>query len=163
AVVSIALDGSSSSSTPAFTATAYVVVAESDAATPGRLAKTTDQGQTWSTLGVSIPAASGATVVLDPRTPSTLYVTIYDSNQLPVGPPRQNQLWKSVDGGATFTALSPSFSGALRALAIDPADSKTLYATCAFQQTASATTSGAIVPLSAIPGSVSKSTDGGAT
>ena len=100
----------------------------------GGVFKSTDGGETWS---ISLPGyASG--LVIESRSPTTLYAVT------------RNGLFKTHDAGTTWSAIGPN--GTVRALAIDPAVSTTLYA-------------GVIddCPQGVCHGGVFKSTDGGNT
>ncbi|MCU1280553.1 MAG: hypothetical protein JWM53_4099, partial [bacterium] len=61
-------------------------------------------------------------LALDPKHPATLYAATGD-----------NGVWKSIDGGATWTRAATGLPRrkAVDALAIDPVTTTTLYATCA--------------------------------
>ncbi|MBZ5622372.1 MAG: SBBP repeat-containing protein [Acidobacteriia bacterium] len=97
------------------------------AATSSGLYKSLDAGASWTQL---LPAAQDASqVVLDPKTPSTLYVLYADS--------ANSQVAKSVDAGATWQVLTgalppPSFPAPGRqfgALALDPSNSSVVWLT----------------------------------
>jgi len=113
------------------------------AATPSGLLKSTDAGNTWTNL---IPNAA-TLVVVDPKTPSTLYAAYTIGGTAP-----QYALARSSDAGASWTAFTniptgPIFttSPAVAALAIDPENSLNLW-----------------IAAGGFPGFVDKSTDGGA-
>jgi uncharacterized protein (TIGR03437 family) len=81
------------------------------------LFRTTDSGATWTPID-NLPFALPQTMVVDPTTPTTLYEATADLG-----------IFKSLDGGATWTAASNGIAEAnVLALAIDPANSQTLYA-----------------------------------
>ena len=86
---------------------------------PGGVYKSTDAGATWSASNTGIESARIRHIVVDPVTPSTLYVTAASSDRL----------YKSTDSGATWapaaTGLTPGQTP--RALAIDPSTPTTLY------------------------------------
>jgi len=88
------------------------------------LFKTTDGGANWYelTLPVGRQPSSGLpysvlNLVIDPQNPTTLYAPEVG------GPPA---LFKSTDGGATWSTINSSI--AISALAVNPQDSNTLYA-----------------------------------
>ena len=87
----------------------------------GRFWKSTDANGSWSSLNNNgIPSGNGGWVtplVLDPEYPDTLYVG-YD------------RLYKSFDGGSSFTTASPFgyFGGVLDQLAIAPSQTSIIYA-----------------------------------
>jgi len=88
-----------------------------------RLFKSTDGGASWSN-SVS-PRINGCdkinSLVMDPRDPNTLYVANFDDFGDTAAP-----LVKSINGGDSWSA--PSFNPPFTALAINPLDTKTLYA-----------------------------------
>jgi photosystem II stability/assembly factor-like uncharacterized protein len=88
--------------------------------------KTTDGGISWNHVGPG-PVFSNlprpVSLMVDPQNPTTIYASNF------------GQVWKSMDGGATFTSMnvglpfSPCYQvGNVRTFAIDPQDSSTLYA-----------------------------------
>jgi photosystem II stability/assembly factor-like uncharacterized protein len=88
--------------------------------------KTTDGAITWGYVGPGLMFNNlprPALLVVDPQHPKTIYAFNF------------GQVWKSMDGGATFARvnaglpLSPCYLvGNVRTLAIDPQDSSILYA-----------------------------------
>jgi hypothetical protein len=151
----------------------------------GRLWKSTDGGASWNRLdtatsgfpsgeclfSIGTPSTvvtqdriTPVSIVVNPATPSTLYVGTFSSYSpidpvyaMPTGP---NGVFKSTDGGATWTHASnglPRYGAAgsqnhsVLALAIDPIAPNTLYA--------------AVNPLdgSALTGGIYKTTNGGAS
>ncbi|MHB1425709.1 MAG: hypothetical protein ACYC3I_21280 [Gemmataceae bacterium] len=111
--------------------------------------ETTDFGQTWKNVthlfGLS-NTDSWSDVAIDPHTPSTLYAADSTSGSTDYG------IWKSADGGVTWTLLTPGLSGSSDqriALALyDDGTTNELIASVA-------TSSGDVLML--------KSTDGGNT
>lgn len=92
----------------------------------------TNGGESWSPSGLDGLAVSQ--IVFDPTDPQTMYV----GTGLP-GSGARNGLFRSADGGATWTDMNAGFSTRLYpsltisdfsidALAVDPADPATLYA-----------------------------------
>lgn len=81
----------------------------------------TARASTWSSINAGLPAAavSVVAITLSPAQPSTLYAQS-------VGPDGVRSLFKSTDGGASWSAIS-SVVGA-GALAVDPQDPATIYA-----------------------------------
>jgi photosystem II stability/assembly factor-like uncharacterized protein len=108
------------------------------------LYKSTDQGGNWAELNLGLSSGPGggpplvfiSALVVDPLTPSTLYVASG-------GGAAGNALLKSLDGGANWNVINAGpFYGSL--LVIDPSNPSTLYAI-------------------RFGSGLSKSTDGGAT
>lgn len=99
--------------------------------------KSTDGGANWIELGPFNRSISA--LAIDPQTPTTVYAA---SSQWACGPggPQDPGIYKSIDGGSSWTAISTQLT---IALAIDPATPTTVYA---------ANTSGVV-----------QSTDGGAS
>lgn len=89
----------------------------------GAILRSDDRGRTWKVTelpihvgGNSDGRGSGERLVVDPRNPQTLY---YGSNQ--------DGLWKSSDGGQSFTRTAAS-ARAFSLVAADPADASLLWA-----------------------------------
>jgi photosystem II stability/assembly factor-like uncharacterized protein len=109
--------------------------------------KTTDGGITWNPASSGLaPGNYALTLAIDPRNPSTLYA---GTASAPFPRDAVNVLLRSTDGGASW---SPAGAGipdcCVSALAIDPQDSKIIYA--AWWKTAGV-------------GWIVRSTDGGTT
>jgi photosystem II stability/assembly factor-like uncharacterized protein len=136
---------------PITPANVYVLSATSAGAV---LEKSADHGVTWSTLSVPIdPNYVAGALAIDPVTPTNLYLATGANGAVP-GDPFVNQLWKSADGGATWTALNPSVTGYLRGFAVDPAVPTTLFLEMSLVNNGNA-------PVT--PGGLWRSTDGGQT
>jgi hypothetical protein len=74
--------------------------------------KTSDGGATWTNLTTSINSQdSWSSVVIDPNTPSTVYAALGQ----PSGQPESgtNGVYKSTDGGATWTLLTGASNGTI--------------------------------------------------
>ncbi len=87
--------------------------------------KSTDGGATWTHLGLrdgqQIPA-----ILVDPKNPDRLFVAVLGH---PYGPNAERGVFRSLDGGRTFEQVlykDPDTGAA--ALAFDPADANTVYA-----------------------------------
>ena len=79
--------------------------------------KSLDHGATWAESSNGLPTSPEMAVVVDPITPSTVYVTSY---------PRG--VFKSTDGGASWAANNAGLPNTLvGALAVDPHTAGTVY------------------------------------
>lgn len=105
--------------------------------------KSTDGGASWSVTGLTNIYIF--TLAIDPQTPTTLYVGAapHDCTGAFIGEWYQAAVYKSTDGGTTWTATGLAWATVI-SLAIDPKTPTTLYAGTYYQ-------------------GVFKSTDGGAT
>jgi photosystem II stability/assembly factor-like uncharacterized protein len=91
-----------------------------------KLVKSTDGGGSWLSTPLELPVGMSFThIVIDPVTASTIYVT-YEV------PAQGTQVLKSIDAGATWTAVPSPSTKRMSALVIDPVDSRRLYAASAF-------------------------------
>lgn len=77
---------------------------------------TRDGGTSWRSAG-SVPAGDLAEIVLDPWRPRTLYLTT-----------RQNDVFRSVDGGRTWHPFGAGRKGLTEVLAVDPQKRGAMYA-----------------------------------
>ncbi len=97
-----------------------------DLSTGDGIYKSTDAGKTWTHLGLrdgfQIPA-----IIVDPKNPDRLFVAVLGH---PYGPNRERGVFRSLDGGKTFEKVlyKDENTGAV-ALAFDPTNSQTVYAT----------------------------------
>ena len=83
--------------------------------------KSTDNGRTWSAMNNGLTIRTAVSLVIDPSTPSTLYVAISNFNP-------GNGVYKSIDGGATWNLRRTGIAGSeFLSLAIDPVTPSTLY------------------------------------
>ena len=146
---------------PSDPATIYVGSGEadmrSDIAYGNGVYKSTDAGKTWHHIGLEDTRQIGA-VVVDPHDPNVAYVAALGHQY---GPNAQRGVFKTTDGGATWNKVlfKDENTGAI-SLALDPSDSKTIYA--ALWQTRRPPWN--VYPPSNGPGSgLYKSTDAGAT
>ena len=88
--------------------------------------KSTDSANGWSQASAGLPVLSIKSLMLDPRTPSTLYSLCGFAYFRSPGP-----VFKSVDGGITWNVIGSSIGNLVHgaySLAIDPSNSSTLYA-----------------------------------
>jgi photosystem II stability/assembly factor-like uncharacterized protein len=75
-------------------------------------ARSDDGGQTWKTLAPrTLPSLDLHGFTVDPKTPSTLYAAVAGEG-----------LYRSTNGGRSFSALSKDVGGAVMAMAVTPGD-----------------------------------------
>jgi len=90
----------------------------------GGLFKSSDGGTTWQPAGVGIPIATVlGPLAIDPRNANTLYIEGFSTPSTPF-----IALFKSTNGGASWSQIASGIPGALSRLTIDPRTS-TLYIT----------------------------------
>jgi photosystem II stability/assembly factor-like uncharacterized protein len=107
-----------------------------DPRTPGRLFvgtfdglfRSDDGGETWRRLTEGLPASFPVdvrAVAIDPRSPQTVYTAMVE----PVDP-ATSRLWKSLDGGTTWRAISsgPLLGRLVSTLAVSSGATGTIYA-----------------------------------
>jgi len=88
--------------------------------------RSTDGGRSWLHLGLR-DAEQICTILVDPENPDRLFVAVLGH---PYGPNEERGIFRSTDGGASFQKVlyrDENTGGA--ALACDPADPRTVYAT----------------------------------
>jgi photosystem II stability/assembly factor-like uncharacterized protein len=119
--------------------------------------KSTDGGTTWTHLGLR-SGQQIAQIAVDPKNPSRLFVAVLGH---PYGPNPERGIYRSTDGGATFTRVlyhGQNVGGF--DVKIDPSDSNVVYATLWAARQAPWEIGGSFE----VPGSgIFKSTDGGTT
>jgi len=88
--------------------------------------KSTDRGETWTVMNAGLPSGdfTARPLVIDPRSPETLYVGYVDRSGTGVG-----GIVKSTDGAASWKPANAGRSFIdVRAMAIDPMNADTMYA-----------------------------------
>jgi hypothetical protein len=91
--------------------------------------KSTDAGATWILEGNSVfDRRSISRIVVDPADPNTVYVAVGETSTN--GLPGNTGIWKSTDGGTTWTNTTTAISStaAFSDLAMDPSNNQILYA-----------------------------------
>ena len=103
--------------------------------TQGGVFVTQDGGKTWTHSLYVGPATGASELAMDPNDPNTIYAGLWQFRREPwtfhSGGP-DDGIWKSIDGGMTWTRLSGNglptgYTGRI-AIAIAPSDSKRIYA-----------------------------------
>ena len=127
-----------------------------DLSTGDGIYKSTDGGKTWEHLGLRDGQQIGA-IIVDPKNPERLFVAVLGH---PYGPNAERGVFRSTDGGRTFEKVlyKDENTGAI-ALAFDPKNSRTIYATLWAARQGPWENSGWQGPGSGL----FKSTDGGST
>jgi photosystem II stability/assembly factor-like uncharacterized protein len=92
----------------------------------GGVWKTDNEGTTWEPVFDQGPSAAVGTLALDPSDPKTLYVgtgeaNIFRSSQSGTG------VYKTADGGKTWTHLGLAATQTISRIVVDPADSRVVY------------------------------------
>lgn len=116
--------------------------------------KSTDGGVSWAPLTNGLPAQSATRLAMDPANPLVLYAAIGH----PFGDALNNGVYKTVDGGASWTKLAgglPTANVGRISLTVAPSDASRVYALIARQNDA---TGGGAQTLGAY-----RSDNGGAT
>jgi photosystem II stability/assembly factor-like uncharacterized protein len=91
--------------------------------------KSSNGGSTWTLLGNSVfNRRTMSKIVVDPNDPNTLYVAV--GALATNGLPGNTGIWKSTDGGSTWTDTTSGISttAAYSDVVIDPTNSQVLYA-----------------------------------
>jgi hypothetical protein len=95
-------------------------------AAAGGLWKTTDHGSSWRCMTDTFGSLSIGCVTIDPVDPQVLYIGLGECNNSADSYPG-NGLWKSVNGGATWTYLFFAKSQYIAKILIDPRDHNRLF------------------------------------
>lgn len=96
--------------------------------------KTTDGGKTWSKILYDGPSTGAADVIMDPKNPNILYVSMWQFRRTAWGfnsGGANSAIYKSVDGGKNWNKIHNGFpSGDLGriAIAVAPSDGNIVYA-----------------------------------
>lgn len=129
------------------------------AATRAGVFKTTDAGATWSSVNSGLTGFEPRVLAIDSRTPTNLYVGGLMGDPDRSHSARPLRIFKSVDGGHTWTVLEAHGLAAydLQALVVDPHHPTTIFAASGEPPL------GTHSPERFVSGGLFKSTDGGRT
>jgi photosystem II stability/assembly factor-like uncharacterized protein len=116
---------------PGSVGTIYVGYVTSGGIPSAGVLKTTDGGLTWSPASSGLTISPITTLVIDPTNPAHLYAGSSNDSEYHLGEGPAG-VFRSLDGGASWHPLgsSPTYSAGtfIYAIAIDPSDPLTLYA-----------------------------------
>lgn len=102
---------------PATPSTIYAGVSQTDFNNSSGVYKSTDGGNTWNAVNNGLSNTNLLSLAIDPTTPSTLFAGVYG-----------NGIFKSVNGGATWTIQGSQTVSFIDAIAVDPSTPATIYA-----------------------------------
>ena len=115
-IASLAID-------PANTQTVYA--GSASRYTPGGIIKTTNGAASWTEIANGITCKGVNALAIDPHNSQTLYA----GGSTVSTPPRGDVIFKTINGGASWTAISTDLPyGIIGSLAVDPANSQVVYA-----------------------------------
>jgi len=92
----------------------------------GGVWKTTDNGQHFAPLSDRLPTLATGAIAVDPEHPDTLWVGTGEANSSRSSYGGMG-LFRSDDGGKTFTAMGLAGSDRIARIVVDPRDSNTIY------------------------------------
>ncbi len=95
-------------------------------AASGGLWKTSDHGASWRCVTDTFGSLPTGCVTIDPTQPETIYLGMGEPNQSGDSYPG-NGLWKSIDGGGSWTYLGFAKSQYIAKIVIDPQNHNNLY------------------------------------
>ena len=75
--------------------------------------RSTDDGVTWNSVALAPPGNGEYGILADPLTPNTAYLF----NPVSINPPFLLQLYKTTDGGTTWTSAATGLTGTVQAMA----------------------------------------------
>ncbi len=91
----------------------------------GGISKSTDGGSTWNLINTGLTNLAVSAVLVDPKSPQTLYIGTYDPEDGYTG----GGVFKSTNGGNSWNPINTGLTTPdVRILAIDPTATQTLYA-----------------------------------
>ena len=96
------------------------------AAVNGGIWKTTDYGQTWAPIFDGQPSGSVGTIAIAPSNPQVMYAGSGEGLQRP-DLSTGDGMYKSIDGGATWTHLGLRDGQQIAKIVVDPKDPNRLY------------------------------------
>ena len=104
-----------------------------NATTLGGLFKSTDAGANWSRIDASLPQITVYDIQVDPSNSQIIYTAVISDYDHTQQIDYQGGVYKSSDGGSTWNLLNNGFGNPenlnITAIAINPNNSQTLYAT----------------------------------
>ncbi|MDP4229441.1 MAG: T9SS type A sorting domain-containing protein [Bacteroidota bacterium] len=96
-------------------------------AASGGLWKTSDHGNSWQALTDTFASLPIGCITLDPHDANTIYIGMGECNSSGDSYPG-NGLWRSNDGGLTWSYLGLSKTQYIAKIIVDPVDKNTIYA-----------------------------------
>ena len=109
---------------PSFPETMYCAIAQ------GGVFKTTDEGQTWTSIFEDYPTASIGDIALDQSNPDILWIGTGEANIFRSGMAGAG-IWKSTDAGESFQHVGLTDTQQISRILIHPTNSKIVYVAAA--------------------------------
>ena len=90
----------------------------------GGIWKSTDNGSTWTPLGDELPRIGVSSIAIDPTDTDVIYIATGDAYG---GDTPSVGLWKSTDGGQTWTEVTTLNVNSTNQVKLDPTDNNTIW------------------------------------
>lgn len=134
----------------------YAAGGKSSGSTCGQVYKSTNGGTSWTTINPStVPSTHCAgPLVMDLATPSTLYLGVFN----PTGGTQTVSVYKTTNGGTSWSSASTGISFSVRRLAISRRTPALLYASSGSQVFKTANSGGSWTTTSSLPSGSNSST-----